>query len=130
MDYDLTIKICQQFSCHFLPQLLSHYRLHETAKTMREDILHDSHEESLQLALKHFSWAPLNLVYGSCASLLRKKLPGRLKQCRSLHLAASLGFTLIRSLWLNRGIDLRDLRLITRDNFRKLLKDRRDILLG
>jgi len=130
MDYDLSIRIGKQFSCRYLSLELSHYRLHEAAKTMRDEVLFDNHEEGVRVAMKHFAWAPLNMVYGSCNHYCRKKIPAPLKRSRFLLIAASLLCTLFRSLWLNRGIDPRDFRLLSRDNLRKLFKDRREILLG
>lgn len=130
MDYDLSIRICKQFPCRYLPRELSHYRLHEAAKTVRNEVLFDNHEEGVRVALKHFAWAPLNMVYGSCNYYCRKKIPAPLKRSRLLLIAASLLCALFRSIWLNRGIDSRDFRLLSADNLRKLFKDRREILLG
>jgi glycosyltransferase involved in cell wall biosynthesis len=126
MDFDLTSRICKQYSCHYLPQQLSCYRLHDTAKTVQECGLLDNHEEGLQVALKHFSWAPFNMVYGCC----RQQLSATLGRSRNLLIVTSLFYALFRSLRLNQGIDLRDLQLINRSNFRKLFKERREILLG
>lgn len=125
MDFDLTSRICMQFSCHYLPQQLSCYRLHDSAKTVQEQGLLDNHEEGLQIAIKHFSWAPFNMIYGCC----RQQLSATLRCSRALLIITSLFYALFRSLWLNRGIDFRDLQLINRKNFKKLFKERQEILL-
>ena len=66
MDYDIFIKIGKRFPCRYLPQYFAKYRLHEASKTMRDDVLFENNEEAVRLAMKHFGWAPLNRVYGSC----------------------------------------------------------------
>lgn len=128
MDYDLTIRICTQFPIRYMPQILSHYRLHESAKTERADVLLKNHEEGLRVAIKYFSWAPLNRVYGCCACYCQQKLTA-LKQYRFLLIVISICCAISRSLWANRGINLRDLQLLNRKNFSKLFKSRREILL-
>jgi glycosyltransferase involved in cell wall biosynthesis len=130
MDYDLSIRLCSRFPCRHLPVVLAYYRLHDTAKTVRDEVLLANHEEGLQVAMKHFSWAPLNLVFGSCLYYCRQRLPAPLRRSRLLLVVTASACALLRSLWLNRGVDRRDLRLLTLTNFRKLFKSRRDILLG
>jgi glycosyltransferase involved in cell wall biosynthesis len=130
MDFDLACRICKQFNCHYLPRQLSCYRLHDAAKTVREEGLFDNHDEALKVVMKHFDWAPFNLVYGSCAGYVSLKLSDRMKQEKMLFIIISLASAMFRSLWLNRGIDFRDFQLLNRGNFRKLFKSRRENLLG
>ena len=130
MDYDLFIRIGKRYVCHHLPQLFSKYRLHEESKTVRADVLFENHEEILRLALKFFGWAPLNVVYGSCNYYCRSRLPGFLTKFRPLVISAALVCTFFRSLWLNRGVRLADLKLLSLDNLRKLFKERMEILRG
>jgi hypothetical protein len=130
MDFDLLIRICRGAECWYLPSRLSCYRLHGDSKTVKEEGLYDNHEEALQVVMKYFSWAPLNLVYGVCASWFDLHASKRIRKRRLLCIIVSLSAALIRSLWLNRGIDRRDLKLLNRGNFRKLFKSRREILLG
>lgn len=130
MDYDLWIRIAKLATCSHLVQFLAHYRLHDDAKTLRDETLRDNHEEGLTVAMKHFGWAPLNLLYGTCLYRCRMRLPDRLKTSTVLLTIISALCTIIRSLYLNRGVDRRDLTLLTAANLRKLFLDRRSILLG
>ena len=130
MDFDLVIRICKGAVCHYLPHQLSCYRLHGDSKTVMEDGLFDNHEEALRVVIKYFSWAPFNLLYGSCSSYFDQHIPDGMKKSRLLRIVISLAAALIRSLWLNHGIDLRDLKLLNRENLRKLFITRREILLG
>jgi glycosyltransferase involved in cell wall biosynthesis len=130
MDYDLFIRIARQFDCRYLPQLLAKYRLHETAKTMRDDVLFDNHEETLRVAMKYFGWAPINRVYGSCNYYCRSRFPRFLVRCHPLAIGAALLCSVFRSLRLNRGMRKAELKLLTMTNFRKLFKERIDILRG
>jgi hypothetical protein len=130
MDYDLFVRICKRFTCRYLPQFFSKYRLHEASKTVRDDILFENHEEALRLALKYFDWAPLNLVYGSCNYFCMARLPRFLTRFRFLVIGSALCCTLARSLWLNRGVRRKDLQLLNMANFRKLFKGRMEILTG
>jgi glycosyltransferase involved in cell wall biosynthesis len=130
MDYDLFIRMGKQLDCRYLPQFLSQYRLHETSKTMHSDELFEYHEEILRLTLKHFNWAPVNQVYGSCDYLCRSRLPDALKRFRPLVIGCAAFCTICRSLWLNRGLRRQDLKLLTLANFRKLFRERLDILRG
>jgi glycosyltransferase involved in cell wall biosynthesis len=130
MDYDLFIRMGKQLDCRYLPQFLSQYRLHETSKTIHSDDLFQYHEEILRLTLKHFNWAPLNQIYGSCNYYCQSRLPGGLKRSRPLVIGAAAVCTIFRSLWLNRGLRKEDLRLLHFASFRKLFKERLDILRG
>jgi glycosyltransferase involved in cell wall biosynthesis len=130
MDYDLFVKICKQFTCKYLPKILSAYRLHETSKTVCADNLFENHNEALSLALKHFGWAPLNRVYGSCNYLCLSRLPPPLAKVRILVILVSLLCTIPRSLLLNRGLRRADLKLLNLSNFWKLFQTHIDILKG
>jgi glycosyltransferase involved in cell wall biosynthesis len=130
MDYDLFVKIGKQFVCCYLPCFFSKYRLHEGSKTVLDDVLYENHEEVLRLALKHFGWAPLTRVYGSCSYYCRARLPGPLTRFRLFGITAALFCTLARSLWLNRGLRQEDLKLLSSENFRKIFKNRMEILRG
>lgn len=130
MDYDLFIKIGKRFTCRYLPQSFSKYRLHEASKTIRDDLLCASHEETLLLALKHFDWAPMNFVYGSCNYYCLSRLPKFLTKVRPALICSVIVFTLFRSLCMNRGVKKKDLQLLTVANIRKLFMKREEILLG
>ena len=130
MDYDLFVRLGKSYKVSYVPRPLAKYRLHETSKTMRNDDLFHNHEEVLFLALKYFGWAPLNRVYGSCHSYCLARLPGFLTRFRLVAIAAALLCTLPRSLWLNRGLRRQDLQLLRLANFRKIFKERMEILRG
>lgn len=130
MDYDLFVRMAIRFDCHYLPQFLSKYRLHEEAKTMRNDVLFENHEETLRVTLKYFKWAPLNRVYGSCNYYCLARLPVFLTRVRSLVIVLSGLCTIFRSLWLNRGLRREDLKLLGFSNLRKIFKNRMEILRG
>ncbi|SPQ00560.1 putative Glycosyltransferase [Candidatus Sulfobium mesophilum] len=130
MDFDLSVRICKQFPCCYLPRFFSKYRLHEVSKTVRDDVLFENYEEMLHVARKYFDWAPLSLVYGSCTYYCLARLPRFLTRFRSLVIGAALFCTLPRSLWLNRGLRREDLKLLSLSNFRKMFKKRMEILRG
>jgi len=130
MDYDLWIRIGREFPCRYLPGFLAQYRLHEASKTVSDKTLQANCEEGLRLALKYFGWAPLTRVYNACNFSSRARLPRLLSGNRAAVIAASLFCTLFRSLRLNRGIRSEDLKLLKRENFRKLFKSRIEIMTG
>ena len=130
MDFDLWLRIGRRFPCSYLPRVLSTYRLHPDSKTVSDETLFANCEEALNLTLKMFGWAPLTRVYNSCDSLCRSRLPAFLVRKKPLRVTATVLCTLLRSLWLNRGIRKNDLRLITRENVRKLFKSRLEIMTG
>lgn len=127
MDYDLWIRIGRAFSCCYLPRVFAMYRLHETSKTMATETLYKNCEESLAVASRHFGWAPLTRIYTSCRVYCQAHLPG-LGRSRLLCTVAAIGCALVRSLYLNRGLHRNDLQLLTRENFRKLFKNRLEIM--
>lgn len=128
MDFDLWIRLGKGFSCRHLAQFLSVYRLHESSKTVREETLFENSEEALRLTLKYFDWAPLTRVYNSCNFYCRSHLPHVLDRQGAAVTMATLACTILRSLWLNRGIRKRDLALLNRENFAKLRKSRLEIM--
>ncbi len=130
MDYDLWIRIGRRFPCRYLPQFLSTYRLHEASKTVRNETLYENSEEALRLAMKYYDWAPLSRVYNSCNFSCKARLPGFLGRSRLAVIPSTLICTMFRSLWLNRGIRSQDLKLLSRENCRKLFKSRIEIMTG
>jgi glycosyltransferase involved in cell wall biosynthesis len=130
MDYDLWIRIGRRFSCHHIPQMLATYRLHETSKTISSDTLVRNSEESLGVTRRHFGWAPLTRIYTSCHIICSARLPGLLGRSRLAVAAAASACALIRSLILNRGFHRNDLKLLNRENFRKLCRSRIEIMTG
>jgi len=130
MDLDLWIRIGGRFSCRYLPRFLSSYRLHESSKTVSDRTLLLNCREAEHLALKYFGWAPLTRVYNSCSALCRARLPGPLVRSKAALSAATLVCSVLRSLWLNRGIRRKDLALLSRENFGKLSKSRVEIMTG
>jgi glycosyltransferase involved in cell wall biosynthesis len=130
MDYDLWIKIGRHFPCIQSPNLLATYRLHETSKTINSKTLFKNAEESLSVTLTHFGWAPLTRVYTSCNIFCKAGLPGILRQNRFIVATAAIVYTIARSLYLNRGFHRNDLKLLNRENFRKLFKSRLEIMTG
>jgi hypothetical protein len=130
MDYDLWIRIGRRFTCYYLPEFLSMYRLHESSKTILDETLYHNSEEALRLAMKHFNWAPLTRIYNSCNSYCRARLPKFLAGRKSMVVLATVICSVFRSLWLNRGIRRNDLKLLNGENFRKMSKSRIDIMTG
>jgi len=128
MDLDLWIRIGRRFSCRYLPRVLSSYRLHDSSKTVSDLTLYRNCREAEQLALKYFGWAPLTRVYNSCNALCRAKLPGPFTRSKAALMAATLACSVLRSLWLNRGIRSKDLALLSHENFRKLSRSRMEIM--
>lgn len=130
MDLDLWIRIGRRFPCRHVPHLFATYRLHETSKTINNETLFKNSEEALGVTIRHFGWAPLTRIYTSCRVLCQDRLPGLLRHNRLICAAAAVACSIMRSLYLNRGIHRNDLKLLNRGNFRKLLKDRVEIMTG
>ena len=130
MDYDLWIRIGKLFPCRHVPHLLATYRLHETSKTVKSDTLYLNCEESLAVAIRHFGWAPLTRIYTSCRILCKDRLPSLLGQNKFLVAASAIACSIIRSLYLNRGFNRKDLKLLKAENFSKLFKNRLEIMTG
>lgn len=130
MDYDLWIRIGKRFTCCYVPQLLATYRLHETSKTVSSETLYNNGEESLAVTIRHFDWAPLTRVYTSCRILCSARLPGMSARNRFTVAVAAAVCSLFRYLHLNRGFHRSDLKLLNRENFRKLFKSRIEIMTG
>lgn len=129
MDFDLFAKIGQKFSCGYLPRVLSAFRLHDSSKTMRDDVLHANLEETLLLAYKHFDWAPVNRIFASCYYYSLAHFPRPLVKLR-FPVAAAVLWTFFRYLRLNRGLRRQDLQLLNMENFKKLFKERTEMLRG
>jgi hypothetical protein len=130
MDYDLWIRIGKRYPCSHISRLLATYRLHNSSKTISSDTLYKNCEESLAITIRHFDWAPLTRIYTSCRVLCQTRLPGLFRLNRLLCAAAAIVCTIIRSLYLNRGIHRSDLKLLNQGNFRKLFKSRIEIMTG
>jgi glycosyltransferase involved in cell wall biosynthesis len=130
MDYDLWIRLGKRFPCRYIPKLLATYRLHETSKTISSTTLLRNSEESLTVTLRHFDWAPLTRVYTSCCISCRSRLPGFMARSRIVLAGTTVLCTIIRSLFLNRGLNRNDLQLLNRENFRKLRKSRIELMTG
>jgi glycosyltransferase involved in cell wall biosynthesis len=130
MDYDLWARIGKRFPCRYLPGFLSMYRLHETSKTIRVETLYQNSEEALRLTMTYFDWAPLTRVYNSCNFFCRARLPALLAGNKTAVIVATIFCSLFRSLFLNRGINRHDLKLLNRENFQKLFKSRLEIMTG
>jgi len=128
MDYDLFVRLAKSYKVSYEPRSFATYRLHEEAKTMCNSVLYKNHEEALHVALKHFGWAPLNRVYGSCHYYCSDKFPKFLGRIRLFPVVAAIFCTLLRSLWLNHGLRRRDLKLLSWGNLRKTFKNRMEIL--
>jgi glycosyltransferase involved in cell wall biosynthesis len=130
MDYDLWIRVCRRFACRHIPHPLATYRLHGTSKTIESNTLYMNSEESLAVAIRHFGWAPLTRIFTSCSILCKSRLPGMLGRNRLTVAAAATACSIIRSLYLNRGFNRKDLKLLTGENFSKLFKSRLEIMTG
>lgn len=130
MDYDLWVRLSKSFPCRHIPLLLSRYRLHENSKTVLDRTLVRNAEEALQVALKHYRWAPLTRVYNACRARCIAALPAPLRSSRLAVAGLALLCTMLRSLWLNRGVRSADLRLLNRANFAKLRRSRMEIMTG
>jgi len=130
MDYDLWIRIGRRFQCSHIPEVIATYRLHEASKTISSESLVKNSEEILSITIRHFGWAPLTRIYTACSIGCTLMLPGLLAKYRFPVVATAAFCTVLRSLWLNRGLNRNDLRLLTRDNCRKLFRSRLELMTG
>jgi glycosyltransferase involved in cell wall biosynthesis len=130
LDYDLWVKIGKLFPCRYLPVYLSLYRLHETSKTIREDTLIRNCEEALSVAIRHYGWAPLTRVYTLYRTQSLARLPGFLARSRTAVAVTAVICSVFCSLKLNHGLCRKDLKLLNRENFRKLFQSRNEIMTG
>jgi glycosyltransferase involved in cell wall biosynthesis len=130
LDFDLWIKIGKLFPCRHIPGYLSMFRLHDASKSIRDETLIKNCEEGLAVAIKHFDWAPLTRVYTSCRTISIARLPAFLNRSQCIVTFVAVIFTIIRSIRLNKGLRKKDLKLLNRENFRKLFKSRIEIITG
>jgi glycosyltransferase involved in cell wall biosynthesis len=120
MDYDLWIRMAKGRAVAYLPEYLSSYRLHGEAKTVSERHALEFHRETMETVMRHFGRAPINRVYAYCFHLASTRLPASLKRMRFAVVFFAIILTIKEYLKLNRGIRLRDLRLITPANIRRV----------
>jgi len=130
MDYDLWVRIGTRFPCRYLPQFLSKYRLHEASKTINDQTLISNCEEGLAVAIRHFGWAPLTRIFTLCRTTSKTCLPHFLSSSKLMVMVAAILCTIASSFRLNRGFNHNDLKLLSRENFRKLFKSRLEIMTG
>ena len=130
MDYDLWIRIGKRFPCRYLPRFLSTYRLHEASKTIRDETLTSNCEEGLAVAIRHYGWAPLTRIFSLCRTTSKSWLPHFLSSSKPMVMVTAVICTIATSIRLNRGFNRNDLKLLNRENFSKLFKDRLEIMTG
>ncbi|MFZ5572837.1 MAG: glycosyltransferase family 2 protein [Thermodesulfobacteriota bacterium] len=120
MDYDLWIRLTARFSACFLPQYLSTYRLHPSSKTVDMGQALANSREIMEIAHRHYGWAPANRVYGYCSLWLgnRFKPFSRLPKMFSIPVTAVIAA--IQYLRMNKTIHAADLRQINREYIRKM----------
>jgi hypothetical protein len=119
-DLDLWIRIAKRSAVQYLPEFLSGYRLHGTSKTVNPAHALRSQQEGLEVALKHYDWAPANRVYGYCYHVVKYKLPQALREMRPLIIALGLLSSVARYLQMNKGIRSRDFATFSFENLKKL----------
>ena len=120
MDYDLWIRLARKFQVCYFPEFLSCYRLHETSKTVSYDHALHNHKEGLDIALKHYNWAPANRIYGYCYHLVEPNLPQFIRKVRPVTIILSLLVSMAKYIQLNRGIRRGDIRALNLKNLKKL----------
>jgi glycosyltransferase involved in cell wall biosynthesis len=125
MDFDLWLRLARYYELHYVPELLSTFRLHDESKTVSPAHALASVKETLDAITRYFDWAPLNRVFGYSQQLVRARLPTF--ESKLLVAALSLPVAMANYLRLNRGIKLDDLRMLTADNLRKLLMKPSDL---
>jgi hypothetical protein len=120
LDLDLWIRMAKEFSVEYLPEFLSCYRLHDTSKTVDNVHALANHKETLDIALKHYNWAPINKVYGYCYHVVISRLPKPLRELRPLTIAFGVLFAIVKYLQLNKGMRYRDIKALNLGNLKKL----------
>jgi glycosyltransferase involved in cell wall biosynthesis len=120
MDYDLWIRIVDQFKVEYLPEVLSIFRLHSQSKTISELHALKFNQEILNAVLKYYKWAPANRVYGYCYHLVQCKAPPFLGRSGPVVVLLALTISIVQYLRLNKSIRLEDIKSITLKNLRTL----------
>jgi len=125
MDYDLWIRMSRSFKFKFIEESLATYRLHCESKTISDEKALANHREILEIVLRHFGWAPANRVYEYCNHLVKSYLPFFKKKI--WRILPTLTIASVYYVYLNKGIKLRDLLLLTPRNIKKLFMEWIDI---
>ncbi len=120
MDFDFWLRLSKKYAVEYVPGVRSTYRLHGASKTVSDASALGFMDEILRTVFKHFAWAPINRVYAYCFHRATTRLPASLKRMRFAHVLFAMMLTLKEYLKLNRGFRLRDLRLFTPANIRRV----------
>lgn len=121
MDYDLWIRMAQQGSFVYFPEVLSYYRLHGESKTVAPHHALENHRECLRTVVRHFHWAPVNRVVGYAYHSVKNASPAFISRRPWMVLFGALPVALFLYFRFNTWIRLDDIRLITPRTIRKLL---------
>lgn len=120
MDYDLWIRMARIGQIEHLPDHLAIFTLHEESKTVSPRHALARSRECLVTVMKYYNRAPANRVYEYCSYLVSSKLPSQLAGSQFVTSICALLLFPFAYLVRNRGIALRDLKMVSWENIRKL----------
>ncbi|HBR16176.1 MAG: hypothetical protein A3G39_09695 [Deltaproteobacteria bacterium RIFCSPLOWO2_12_FULL_43_16] len=127
MDHDLWLKICSKHKVGHIEEFLSTYRIHGESKTMAERNRLEFAEESLKTIFRHYRRAPINRVYAYCYYLVKSKAP-YVARFTPLLVFLAIAVSIVKYLRLNRGINIKDVKLLNLSNIRRLFSARMDAI--
>ncbi len=128
MDYDLWIRITKHYPAYYLPVCLSTYRLHSASKTVDMSQAISNSKEILEIAYRHYNWAPANRVYGYWYLFIEdriRKLSG--KKVKPMAIALALSVAAIHYLIMNKGIRSADIRAVSLPYIKKIATNWNDL---
>ncbi len=120
MDYDLWIRLTKQYPSRYLPLVLSAYRLHPASKTVDMHQALANSKEIMEIALRHYDWAPANRVYGYCNLLLAARYKKFSRLPKILSILVTVIIAAGNYMAMNRRIHPADIRQVNWNYIKKL----------
>ena len=126
MDYDLWLRVVKKSQIEYLPEYLSSYRLHEESKTVSDIHALKQSKEILDCVRKHFGFAPLSRVYAYSYLYCKEKVSSPIDRLSFITIPLAILLSIMLYIKLNKGIRLKDLKMINIENLGKIIKGRKN----
>ena len=121
-DYELWLRVAQKFNIEYLDEMTSAYRIHGEARNVLDENSFEIAQEILDTVMRYFHRAPANRVFASSYHRVLSSLPREASPNRALTLFKTFFLALKEYLRLNKTIHIEDLKLITPDNIKKMMR--------